>query len=95
MSLIFITSCVLNSIVSSGLSKRVMKFDGFDRSNFWEGRDVDISISSKKIKIMLLGNHSKHLVTPIDSMKSVKFFVVHVRGSRSSFSSSERCDMAP
>jgi hypothetical protein len=43
-------------------STRAIKGDGFDRSKFWEGRNVDISISSKKIKIILTGKYSQHPV---------------------------------
>jgi hypothetical protein len=49
--LIFITFCVLNNIVSYDQSKRVIKVDEFDHSRFWEGRNVDILIFSKKIKL--------------------------------------------
>jgi hypothetical protein len=55
MLLIFITFCVLNSIVNYNQSKRVMKVDGINGSKFWQGRNVDISISSKKIKLCSLG----------------------------------------
>jgi hypothetical protein len=40
--------------MSYDLSKHGIKVNDFDRLNFWEGRDVDVSISSKKIKFMLL-----------------------------------------
>jgi hypothetical protein len=50
MLMIFISFCVLNRIMSYGRSKRVMKFGGLNRSNCLEDRNVDISISSKKIK---------------------------------------------
>jgi hypothetical protein len=55
--LTFITFYVLNKIMNYDHSKRVIKVDGFDRSKFWGGRNTDISISSKKIKIMLPGNY--------------------------------------
>jgi hypothetical protein len=42
-----------------------MKFYGFDRSTFWEDKNVDISISSKKIKIMLPGNYSQFQIVDI------------------------------
>jgi hypothetical protein len=61
-------SRVLHSIVSYGPSKRVIKADGFGRSKPWEGRDVDISISSKKIKIMLSGNYSQHQIVYIRNL---------------------------
>jgi hypothetical protein len=47
--------------------------DGFDHSNFWEVRDVDISISLKKIKKMLPGNYSKHLVVYIRNINVFPF----------------------
>jgi hypothetical protein len=53
--LIFITVCVLNSIVNYGRSERVIKVGGFDLFHFLEGRNVDISIFSKKIKWYSLG----------------------------------------
>jgi hypothetical protein len=41
----------------------VTKVDGFDRSTFYEGGNIDISIFSKKIKIMLPGHYSQdHLL---------------------------------
>jgi hypothetical protein len=64
--------------MSYGRSKPVMKFDGFGRSTIWEGRNVDISISSKKIKIMLHGNYLKHLVVSIPNIKIFVFF--HIQG---------------
>jgi hypothetical protein len=48
---IFITFRVLDSIMTYGRSKHMMKVDEFDRSNFWEGRDINISIFSKKIQL--------------------------------------------
>jgi hypothetical protein len=60
--LIFIPFRDLDRIMSYDQSKRVIKVDTFDRSKFWEGRNVNIAISSKKIKIRLLGNYSKHHV---------------------------------
>jgi hypothetical protein len=50
--LIFITFRVLDKIMSYGQSKRVIQANTFDDSKFWEGRTVDISISSRKIKIL-------------------------------------------
>jgi hypothetical protein len=55
MLTIFITPCILNSMVSYGRSKQVTRFDGSGRSDFWEDRNVDISISSKKIRLCSLG----------------------------------------
>jgi hypothetical protein len=46
---ILATFRVFNSIVSSGRSKRVMKFYEFDYPKFWEGKNVHISVASKKI----------------------------------------------
>jgi hypothetical protein len=60
--------------VSSGRSKRVIEVDGFDRSKFWEDRDVDISISSMKIKIILPGNHSQRPVVYIRNINVFIFF---------------------
>jgi hypothetical protein len=48
--LIFMPFRVLDSIRSHGRSKRVMEVGGFDRSKSWGSQDVDILISSKKIK---------------------------------------------
>jgi hypothetical protein len=45
---IFIVFRVLDSIMSYGRSKHAIKVNYFDRSNFWECKDVDISISLKK-----------------------------------------------
>jgi hypothetical protein len=59
-------------------SRRVIKVDGFDRSKFWEGRNVNISFSSKKIKIMLPGNYSQHLVVYIPNKNVFVFF--HIQG---------------
>jgi hypothetical protein len=50
----FIAFRVLDSVVNYDQSKRVMKVDGFDRSKSWEAGNVDISISSKKIKLCSL-----------------------------------------
>jgi hypothetical protein len=75
---IFISFRVLNSIRSYGRSKYVIKVNDIDHSNFCEGRDVDISISSKKIKIMLPGNYSKHLVVYISNINICVFF--HIQG---------------
>jgi hypothetical protein len=50
-----------------------MEFDGFDCSKFWEDRNVDISISSKKIEIMLPGNSSQYHVVSIRNRKSFCF----------------------
>jgi hypothetical protein len=55
LSLIFIAFGVLDSIMSYGRSKRVINVDGFGGLNFWKGSDVDVLISSKRIKIMLPG----------------------------------------
>jgi hypothetical protein len=63
--------------VSYGRSKRVIKIDGSDRSNFWEGRDVEISISSKKIMIMLSENYSKRLAVYIRNRNVFVFFYIH------------------
>jgi hypothetical protein len=51
---IFIAFRVLDSIMSDGRSKRVMELDGSEHPNFWDRRNVDISISSKKIKLYSL-----------------------------------------
>jgi hypothetical protein len=59
-------------------SKRVMKFGEFDRSKFWEGRNVDISISSKKIKIMFPGNYLQHHAVYIRNRNRFVFF--HIQG---------------
>jgi hypothetical protein len=48
--------------VSYDQLKRVIKVDGFDPSKSWDGRNIDVSISSQKIKIMLPGNYSQHHV---------------------------------
>jgi hypothetical protein len=75
---IFIALRVLDGIMSYGRSKHVIKVNDFDRSNFLEGRDVDISISSKKIKTMLYGNHSKLLVVYIPNINV--FVSFHIQG---------------
>jgi hypothetical protein len=75
---IFITFRALDSIMSYGRSKHVIKVNDFDRSNFWEGWDVDISISSKKIKIVLSGNYSKYPVVYIPNINVFVFF--HIQG---------------
>jgi hypothetical protein len=76
----FIVFCVLQSIVNYDQSERVMKFNGLDRSKFWEDRNVDISISSKKIKIMLPGNYSQYRVVYIQNRNVFVFF--HIQGLR-------------
>jgi hypothetical protein len=50
-------SAALSSIMSYGPSKCVIELDKFERSNFWDSRSVNISISSKKIAVILPGNH--------------------------------------
>jgi hypothetical protein len=75
---IFIAFRVLDSSMNYGQSKHVIKVNNFDRSNFWEGKDVDISISSKKIKIMPYGNYSRHLVVYIPKTNIFVFF--HIQG---------------
>jgi hypothetical protein len=57
-------------------SKHVIKVNDFDHLNFWEGKDVDVSISSKKIKIILHGNYSKHLVVYIPNINVFVFFYI-------------------
>jgi hypothetical protein len=74
--LIFMSFRVLNSILRDGRSKRVMKFDGFDHSKFWEGKDVDISTSLKKTKIMFSGTYSKHHVVYIPNINVFVFFYI-------------------
>jgi hypothetical protein len=54
--LIFITFCVLNSIMSSGRSKSVIACDEFRHSKLWKSKSVDVSISLKKIAVMLVEN---------------------------------------
>jgi hypothetical protein len=81
---IFIDFRVLDSIMSYGRSKHVFKVNDFDRSIFWKGRDVNISISSKKIKIMLHGNYSKHFVVYILNINVFVFF--HIQGLHTSAS---------
>jgi hypothetical protein len=75
---IFIAFRVLDSIMSYGQSKHVIKVNGFNRSNFWESRDINIAASSKKIKIMLHGNYSKYLVAYIPNINVFVFF--HIQG---------------
>jgi hypothetical protein len=70
--LIFIAFCVLNSIVSYDQSKRVIKVGAFDRSNFWECKNVEVSISSKTIKVVLPGHYSQHHVIYIQN-RNVSF----------------------
>jgi hypothetical protein len=80
--LIFITFCVLNGIASYGQSKRMIKIDGFERSMLWEGRDVDIAISSKKIKIILPGNYSQRHVVYI---RDINVFIFSISRNYLSF----------
>jgi hypothetical protein len=70
----------VDGIMSYNRSKRMIKVDGFDHSNFWEGRDIDSSISSKKIKMMLPENCSKHLAVYIRNRNAFVFF--HIQGLR-------------
>jgi hypothetical protein len=72
--LVFIAFCILDSTVSYGRSKRAITVDWFVRLNFWEGRNVDISISSKIIKIVLTGNYSQHHVVYILNRNVFVFF---------------------
>jgi NAD kinase len=63
--LIFIAFRVPDRVVNCGQSKRVIQIDEFERLNCWEGRDIDISISSKKVKITLPENYSQYHVVYI------------------------------
>jgi hypothetical protein len=53
-----------------------LKIDGFDHSKSGEGRNVNISISSKKI--MLSGNYSQHHV--VYSRNRHRFVFFHIQG---------------
>jgi hypothetical protein len=56
LPLIFTAFRLLDSIMSYGRSRSVIKFDKFDQSKLWESKNVEISISSKKITVLLPGN---------------------------------------
>jgi hypothetical protein len=63
--LIFIAFRVLGSSVNYDRSKRVIKVGGFDCSKFWEGKHVNISISSKKIAVVRPGDRLQGHVVDI------------------------------
>jgi hypothetical protein len=53
---------VLDSIMSYGRSKRVIDVDEFERPIFLDSRNVEISISSRKIAVILPGNYLQYHV---------------------------------
>jgi hypothetical protein len=74
-ALILIVFRVLDRIMSYDRSKGVVKVARFDRSKFWEGRNVNISISSKRINIMLSGNYSQCRVVYITNINVAFSFI--------------------
>jgi hypothetical protein len=75
--LIFITFCALDNVVTYRRSKRVIKVGAFDRSNFGQWGNVDILISSKKIKIILPVNYSKSKCFRFLPYSGTKYFCEH------------------
>jgi hypothetical protein len=73
--LTFIIFRVLNNLMSYGRSKGVSKVDKFDRSKFFKGRNVDVSISLKKIAVILPGNCLQHLVVYIRKWMFLIYFI--------------------
>jgi hypothetical protein len=55
LALIFIGFRFLDNIISYVRSKCVIEMNVFERHDFWESRNVEISISSVKLKLYSLG----------------------------------------
>jgi hypothetical protein len=60
---------LLNSIVNYGRSKYVIELNEFDRSIFWESTNANVSISSKTIAVILLGDYLQYRVVYIRKEK--------------------------
>jgi hypothetical protein len=65
LSVIFWWFDGLDILMSYDHSKIMIELNEFDRSKSWENSNVNISISSMKIKSMLPGNYLQHLIVYI------------------------------
>jgi hypothetical protein len=75
LSVIFAALGILDSIMSYGHFKYVIELDEFARSKFGESGNVNISISSMKIKIILLADYLEHHIVCIQKQIFLIYFI--------------------